>query len=133
MCKNFNIDQACSLLSEQAVAACAELPFITSERSRSLHMAQNLRAIKGEEIHSDMLQAGFDAFSWFSNTHCPGKHIGWRSRFAQASLRQWLTDANESNFEHVMQMIINYPNSRSTQILIDYHNIEKKPPLGIGI
>ena len=125
MCKNFNPDQACLLLSEQAVAACAELPFITFERSRSLHMAQSLRAIKGEEIHSDMLQASFGAFSWFSNTHGPGKHIGQRSRLAQASPRQWLTDANEGNFEHVMQMIINDPNSRSTQTLIDRRNIGK--------
>jgi len=36
-----------------------------------------------------------------------------------------LTDANEGNFEHVMQMIINDPNSRSTQTLIDRRNIGK--------
>lgn len=108
--KNINTDHACSLFSEQAVVAGAELSFQSFERSEILHTAQSLSAMKigsGDEICQDSLQASFDAFGWFSSLHGQNKHIGWLgvNRFSRWSQRQLLCNATPKNFDKIVQMI----------------------------
>jgi hypothetical protein len=109
--KYINKENACSVLSVQAVAADTELPFAYFERSVLLYTAESLNSTEikpGDTTNQDKLQASFDAFSWFSSTHGLNKRVGnlGKNRKRDWSQRQVLTDGiPENNAETLAELI----------------------------
>ena len=110
MSKDIAMENACVLLSAQAIAADADLPFAYFERSVSLYTAQSLNSIEmkpGDATNQDKLQASFDAFSWFSSTHGPNKHVGniCENRKREWSQRQVLIEGTPENVKALAELV----------------------------
>ena len=125
--KNINIENACLLLSEPAATAGEALPFPPFERSKTLHTAQSLSAMKvgsSDDICLDSLQASFDALSWFSSVHGMRKNIGTSSNqqiYSRMSQRELLSASTLGNIERISNIISQDRRSRLADALADSH------------